>query len=104
MQKTLTDIDGALTTQHATDARPRPDKNVDTTFGLYRKQDGQLSMGNKAVRLDVNGKSLTIDDKDDWGIYTRTSRNATDESITSDEYDEYQRLLVHNLIVLDRLQ
>ena len=29
---------------------------------LYRNQDGQLGMGNKAVRLDVNGKTLTIDD------------------------------------------
>ena len=49
MKKRLTDIDGALAAQRATDARSRPDTNVDTTFGLYRKQDGQLSMGNKAV-------------------------------------------------------
>ena len=31
MKKTLTDIDGALTAQRAADARPRPDKIVDTT-------------------------------------------------------------------------
>ena len=37
-------------------------KNTDITFGLYRKQDGQRSMGNKVVRLDVNGKTLTVDD------------------------------------------
>ena len=59
MKKTLTDIDGALTTQHA---RSKSDKNIDISFGLYRKQDGQLSMGNKAVRLNVNGKTLTVDD------------------------------------------
>ena len=57
MKQMLTDIDGALAAQRATDAIPRPD-----TFGLYRKQDGQLGMGNKAVRLDVNGKTLTMDD------------------------------------------
>ena len=61
MKKMLTDIDGALTAQRATDARARPDKNVDPIFGLYRKQNGQLSMGNKAVGLNVNGKTLTID-------------------------------------------
>ena len=38
------DVDGALTAQRV-DARPPPSKNVDTTFGLYRKQDGQLRMG-----------------------------------------------------------
>ena len=43
MRKTLTDIDGALSAQRV-DARPRPDKNVDTTFGLYQKQHGQLGM------------------------------------------------------------
>ena len=43
MRKTLTDIDGALTVQRV-DVRPRPDKNVNTTFGLCRKQDGQLSI------------------------------------------------------------
>ena len=40
MKKTLTDIDGALMAQRATDARLRPDKNIDTTFGLYRRQGG----------------------------------------------------------------
>ena len=30
MKKPLTDIDGALTAQRATDARPRVDKNTDT--------------------------------------------------------------------------
>ena len=48
MKKTLMDIDGALAAQRV-DARPPPSKIADTIFGLYRKQDRQLSMGNKAV-------------------------------------------------------
>ena len=52
MKKPLKDIDRALTVQRATDVRPRPDKNADTTFGIFQKQDGQLGMGNKVVRLD----------------------------------------------------
>ena len=61
MKKTLTDIDGALVAQRV-DARPPPSKNTDTTFGLYKKQDGQLSIGNKVARLGVNGKTLIVDD------------------------------------------
>ena len=60
MKKTLTDIDGALAAQHV-DARPSPSKSPDTTFGFYKK-DGQLSIGNKAVRLDIKRKILTVDD------------------------------------------
>ena len=59
-KKTLTDIDGALAAQRATDARPPLSKNTDTTFGLYGKQDRQLSMGNKVVRLDVNSLKLIL--------------------------------------------
>ena len=43
------------------DHHHRVNLDVDTTFGFYK--DGQLSMGNKAVQLDVNGKTLTVDDK-----------------------------------------
>ena len=38
----------------ATDAKSQLDKNTDTTFGMHKKQDGQLGMGNKAVQLDEN--------------------------------------------------
>ena len=48
--------------QRATDGRPPLSKNTDTTFGVYKKQDGKLSMGNKAVQLGANGKTLTVDD------------------------------------------
>ena len=43
------------------DARPPQSKTADTTFGLYKK-DEQLSMGNKAVRLHLKRKILTVDD------------------------------------------
>ena len=48
--------------QGATDARARPGKNADTTFGLFKKQEGQLGMGNKVVRLGANAKTLLVDD------------------------------------------
>ena len=82
-KKTLTDIDGALTAQRATDPRPRPDKNVDTTVCLYRKKDGQLSMGNKAVRLDVNGKTLTIDPDSKKCAIRRLNRRRMKQSTES---------------------
>ena len=61
MKKTLTDIDGALTVERV-DARPPLSKNNDNTIGIHRRQDGQLGMGNKVVRFDGNGKTLTVDD------------------------------------------
>ena len=57
MKKTLTDIDGALVAERATDARPPLNKNTDTTFGIHRRQDGQLGIGSKAVRLGIIGKT-----------------------------------------------
>ena len=49
MKKALTDIDGALVAQHTPEVPSKPpgDKNADVTFGIYKKQDGQLGMGNK---------------------------------------------------------
>ena len=64
MKKTLTDIDGALTAQRATDARPPLNKNTDATFGIHRKQDGQLGMGNKVVLFDASRNTLSVDDKE----------------------------------------
>ena len=60
MKKTLADIDGALTAQGATDARPPLNKNADNTFGIYKKRGGQLGMGNKVTH--VNGRILSVDD------------------------------------------
>ena len=61
LKETLTDIDRALAPQHV-DATPPWDKNVDTTFGIYRRQDGQPAMGNKIVQLNRNKKTLTVGD------------------------------------------
>ena len=58
MKKTLADIDVAL--NRATDARPQLNKNTDTTFGIHRRQDGQLGIGSNEVQL--NGKTLTVYD------------------------------------------
>ena len=61
MKKTLTDVDGALPAQRV-DARPRPDKNTDTTFGIHKRQDGQIGMGSKVVRIEGNKQILLVDD------------------------------------------
>ena len=34
--------------------------SVDTTFGVYRRQDGQIVMGSKIVQVDMNKKTLTV--------------------------------------------
>ena len=56
MKKTLADIDGALKPV----AAPQPSKNVDTTFGIYRRKDGQLQMGSEII--GVNENALTVGD------------------------------------------
>ena len=63
MKKTLTEIDGALTAQRV-DAKQQPSKYVDTTFGIYKRQDGQVVMGNKKAQINGNKKTLTGDGTD----------------------------------------
>ena len=63
MNKTLTDVDGALAAQRGAEAPPL-NKNADITFGIYKKRDGQLGMGSKVVRFDVNRKVITVDDRE----------------------------------------
>ena len=59
MKKTLADIDGAL---NRPVAGPGPRvKNVDTTFGILRRQDGQLQMGSEIVKISENGTILNVD-------------------------------------------
>ena len=63
MKKALTDIDGALTAQRVQAPSKTPlNKNTDTTFGIHRRQDGKLGIGNKVVRLDAIGKTLSVGD------------------------------------------
>ena len=63
MKKALTDINGALTAQRVEAHSKTPqNKNTDATFGIHSKLDGHLGIGNKVVRLDANGKTLSVDD------------------------------------------
>ena len=62
MKNKLSDIDEALNA-HGTlkpVASHRPGKNLYTTFGIYRRKDGQLQMGNKIVQIDENSKILIV--------------------------------------------
>ena len=51
-----------LTKRVETPSKTPLNKNTATTFGIHRRQDGQLGIGNKVVRLDTNGKALSVDD------------------------------------------
>ena len=101
MKKTLTDIDGALAAQRV-DARPPLSKNTDITFGVYKKQDGQLSMGNKIVRLDVNGKTLFVDDtgyKPTPGLLVLiTNKHSRAGQWNSDDYKAYKSLVAPTMV------
>ena len=59
MKKTLANIDGAL---NRPVAGPGPRvKNVDATFSIFRRQDGQLQMGSEIVKISENGTILDVD-------------------------------------------
>ena len=65
MKKKLSDIDGALKASIDGALKPvaalQPGKNLDTTFGIYRRKDGQLQMGNKIVEIDERESLLIVD-------------------------------------------
>ena len=67
MKKKLSDIDGALKASIDVALKPvaalQPGKNLDTTFGIYRRKDGQLQMGNKIVEIDEHEWFLLVDGK-----------------------------------------
>ena len=59
MKNISADTDGAL---NRPVAGPGPRvKNVDTTFGIFRRQDGQLQMGSEIVYISENGTILNVD-------------------------------------------
>ena len=63
MKKALTDVDGALAAQRVESPSKMPlNKITDTTLGIHRRQDGQVGIGNKVLRLDENGKPLSVGD------------------------------------------
>ena len=53
MKKKLSDIDGALKASIDGALKPvaalQPSKNLDTSFGIYWRKDGQLQMGSEIV-------------------------------------------------------
>ena len=65
MRKKISDIDGALKASIDGALKPvsalQPGKSLDTTFGIYRRKDEQLQMGNKIVEIDDNERVLSVD-------------------------------------------
>ena len=57
MKKKLADIDGVLKPVAALQLG----KNLDNSFGIYRRKDGQLQMGSEIVEIDENERSLIVD-------------------------------------------
>ena len=65
MKKKLSDIDGALKASIDGALKPvaalQPGRNLDITFGIYRRKDGQLQMGSEIVEIDENERFLIVD-------------------------------------------
>ena len=87
-KKTLVDIDGALKPVAAT----QPSKNVDTTFGIYRRKDGQLQMRSEIVGANENKKTLTVGDDLTPGIWAFIMRHPQVSQWPSRDYPAYKSL------------
>ena len=91
MEKTLSDIDGAL---KPVAALP-PGKNLDTTFGIYRRKYGQLQMGSEIVEIDENERFLSVDGRNydftpgHWAFITQKHPQV------SRDYRTYKSLSAH---------
>ena len=96
MNKRLTDIDGAV--NRAVEAfkpsGPRV-RNVDNTFGIYRRKDGQLQMGSKVVKTSEDGTILSLDDSE-YDLTPGLHALITQKIPRPIQYnaDDYQRSLV----------
>ena len=94
MKKMLADIDGALNRPVA-GLGPRV-KNVDTTFGIFRRQDGQLHMGSEIVKISGNGTTLDVDDVEydlTPGLHTLImQKHSRPNQWTSGDYQVYKYL------------
>ena len=103
MKKTLTDIDCALTAQCVEAPSKTPlNRNTDTTFGIHRRQDGQLGIGNKVIRLDANGKTLSVDDtghKITPGLFVLiTKKHPLTGQWNSNDYQVYKSLVAQTKV------
>ena len=65
MKKKLADIDGALKASIDGALKPvavlQPSTNVDNTFGIYGRKDGQLQMGSGMVEIDEHERFIFVD-------------------------------------------
>ena len=98
MKKALTDIDCALAAQRVeAPSKTSLNKNADITFGLHRKQNGQLGMGTKVVRIDINGKTLTVESTEykltPGLIALITQKHPRPGQWNSDDYQVYKPLV-----------
>ena len=98
MKKMLTDIDAALNRDdEAFKPSGPPVKNVDNTFGIYRRKDGQLEMGSKVVKTGEDGKILTSDDTEyelTPGLHASiVQRIPRPMQYNADDYQEYISLV-----------
>ena len=100
MKKTLTDIDGAQRLHVL--LMIYQDKNTDTTFGLFQKQDGQLGMGNKVVLLGANGKALIGDDTEHKltpGLFVViTNKHPRAGQWKTNDYKVYKSLVAQTMV------
>ena len=96
MKKTLADFDGALDRPVA-GLGPRA-KNIDTTFGVFRRQDGQLQMGSEIVKISENGTILNVDGVEydlTPGLHTLiVQKHPRPNQWTSGDYQAYKYLSI----------
>ena len=108
MKKTLADIDGALAVQRATEppleeskgesARKRRAYNqTGRTFGVFKTKDGHPVMGDKVVRVGLDGENIYVEGE----MYHLTPglnalityRQPKHEDYADDEYATYRALI-----------
>ena len=100
MKKTLTDIDGAFN-RPVTGPGPRV-KNVNTTFGIFRRQDGQLQMGIEIVKISGNGTILDVDGVEydlTPGLHTLiVQKHPRPNQWTSGDYQAYKYISIQTKV------
>ena len=88
--------------QHGDARPPPPSKTADTTFGFYKK-DGQLSMENKSVRLDIKRKILTVDDTA-YKLRPGLLELITDKHPRPDQYNSNDKEVYRSLAAQTRVK
>ena len=77
-------------------------KNTDTTFGVYKRQDWHLSMGNKVMQFDGNKMTLTVDDTEyklTPGLETLIMlKHPRPTQFNSNDYEAYKSLVAQTKV------